>query len=116
MGRAKQLFDVYFTHLHPYLPLLDREQSAPSTIARRNNFLFNASEFRMHRDRAKLDLFFSLLLGRPIAQCCALGSTERLRSIRNGAIAEGKEHRRRPRTSYLLVVEVSHFSCLRLSG
>ena len=43
--RAKQLFDVYFTHLHPYLPMLDKEQSAPGAVARRNNFLFNASEW-----------------------------------------------------------------------
>jgi hypothetical protein len=35
---------MYFRYLHPYLPFLDKEHSAPSRIARRNNFLFNASE------------------------------------------------------------------------
>ena len=32
---------MYFRHLHPHLPLLDKAHSSPATIARRNNFLFN---------------------------------------------------------------------------
>ncbi len=43
--RAEQLFEMYFKYLHPHLPFLDREHSSPSAVARRNNFLFNASEF-----------------------------------------------------------------------
>ena len=43
--RATQLFDVYFKSLHPHLPLLDREHSSPSAVARRANYLFNASEW-----------------------------------------------------------------------
>ncbi|WVF68280.1 hypothetical protein IAT40_003045 [Kwoniella sp. CBS 6097] len=39
---AERLFDMYFSHLHPHLPLLDVPHSPPSAVARRNNFLFNA--------------------------------------------------------------------------
>ncbi|GMK54789.1 hypothetical protein CspeluHIS016_0113750 [Cutaneotrichosporon spelunceum] len=39
---AEQLFDLYHRHLHPHLPVLDLAHSAPSAVARRNNFLFNA--------------------------------------------------------------------------
>ncbi|WVQ95847.1 hypothetical protein IAU59_002946 [Kwoniella sp. CBS 9459] len=39
---AETLFDLYFTHLHQHLPLLDVAHSPPSAVARRNNFLFNA--------------------------------------------------------------------------
>jgi hypothetical protein len=42
--RAEQLFNMYFKYLHPHLPTLDIEHSSPSAVARRNNFLFNASE------------------------------------------------------------------------
>lgn len=41
-NRAERLFDLYFTHLHPHLPLLDIAHSSPHDVARRNNFLFNA--------------------------------------------------------------------------
>ena len=43
-ARAEQLFDTYFKYLHPHLPFLDREHALPIAVARRNNFLFNASE------------------------------------------------------------------------
>ncbi|WWC61506.1 uncharacterized protein I303_104090 [Kwoniella dejecticola CBS 10117] len=39
---AEKLFELYFTYLHPHLPLLDPSHSSPSAVARRNNFLFNA--------------------------------------------------------------------------
>ncbi|OCF34433.1 hypothetical protein I316_03947 [Kwoniella heveanensis BCC8398] len=42
VAEAETLFDLYFTHLHPHLPLLDTAHSPPSAVARRNNFLFNA--------------------------------------------------------------------------
>lgn len=42
-GRAQTLFSLYQKHLHPHLPVLDISHSAPSAVARRNNFLFNAS-------------------------------------------------------------------------
>lgn len=41
-SRAETLFDLYHKHLHPHLPVLDVSHSAPSAVARRNNFLFNA--------------------------------------------------------------------------
>jgi hypothetical protein len=41
-ARAEQLFDLFHRHLHPHLPVLDVAHSAPSAVARRNNFLFNA--------------------------------------------------------------------------
>lgn len=44
LQRAEQLFNMYFKYLHPHLPTLDMEHSYPSAVARRNNFLFNASE------------------------------------------------------------------------
>ncbi|KAK6910429.1 hypothetical protein I203_104461 [Kwoniella mangroviensis CBS 8507] len=39
---AEKLFELYFSYLHPHLPLLDATHSSPSIVARRNNFLFNA--------------------------------------------------------------------------
>ncbi|WWC69805.1 uncharacterized protein I206_103748 [Kwoniella pini CBS 10737] len=42
VSEADKLFDLYFTYLHPHLPLLDPSHSSPSAVARRNNFLFNA--------------------------------------------------------------------------
>jgi hypothetical protein len=44
--RAEQLFELYFKYLHPHLPTLDVAHSSPSAVARRNNFLFNASKYR----------------------------------------------------------------------
>ena len=46
MIRAEQLFELYFKYLHPHLPTLDVAHSSPSAVARRNNFLFNASKYR----------------------------------------------------------------------
>ncbi|WWC85148.1 uncharacterized protein L201_000005 [Kwoniella dendrophila CBS 6074] len=42
VSEAEKLFDLYFSYLHPHLPLLDPSHSSPSAVARRNNFLFNA--------------------------------------------------------------------------
>jgi hypothetical protein len=46
LSRAEQLFELYFKYLHPHLPTLDVAHSSPSAVARRNNFLFNASKYR----------------------------------------------------------------------
>ena len=42
--RAEQLFELFFKYLHPHLPFVDRQHAQPYAVARRNNFLFNASE------------------------------------------------------------------------
>nr|XP_019043124.1 hypothetical protein I302_08835 [Kwoniella bestiolae CBS 10118]OCF22054.1 hypothetical protein I302_08835 [Kwoniella bestiolae CBS 10118] len=42
VDEAERLFSLYFTYLHPHLPVLDPAHSSPSAVARRNNFLFNA--------------------------------------------------------------------------
>jgi hypothetical protein len=60
-------------------------------IARRNNFLFNASMFTGHMVGYE-ELTNSLLFSRPLIQRCTVGAAQGLCAIRNGEAAQGKEH------------------------
>ena len=93
---------MYFKYLHPHLPTLDVAHSSPSAVARRNNFLFNASK-SSHEPLAHLSLL----------HCCSglqhssMGAFARIRGIRDGATTPRKERRGDTGSSDLLKLEVS---------
>jgi hypothetical protein len=102
LSRAEQLFELYFKYLHPHLPTLDVAHSSPSAVARRNNFLFNASECQ-HSSSAD----FSLLYCCSSLQPRLMGPPERVRRIRDGASSPGKERRGHSGTPHIFQLEVS---------
>ena len=101
-SRAEQLFELYFKYLHPHLPTLDVAHSSPSAVARRNNFLFNAS-MSPRWFRAK----FSLLYCCSSLQHCLVGPPQGVCRVRDGTSPPGKERRGHSGTPHIFQLEVS---------